>query len=77
MADSYEGRKDIFLEILRRLLSDGRVKLINMYTREALPGDISQQVAKFRSAMPPTEDGLEEGLWFLLDRCPAGSAWIN
>ncbi|WP_431104645.1 hypothetical protein [Roseateles noduli] len=72
---SYEERKRLFFHVLKRLLEEGDVKLVVLFTDTPLPGDVDQQVMSIVKALPETEDALQRGLWFLGTECPGGSAW--
>ncbi|WP_363800459.1 DUF596 domain-containing protein [Lysobacter firmicutimachus] len=73
---SYLQRKELFLRIMGRLLSDGWVKLAR--EGELLAGDSYGQLELLRTAWPndPGADDLDGfGHWFLID-APAGVVWI-
>jgi len=72
---SYEERKRLFFEVLKRLVEEGGMRLMVLFTDERLQGDVDQQVMSIIKAMPESEETLQRGLWFLEPHCPGGSSW--
>lgn len=86
---SFDQRRDIFLWILERLLTERRIKLHK--NRVLLEIPIEKQIELFRSVFPknrkdadrictkpkydvPYED-FGMNVWWFMDDCPAGVAW--
>ncbi|KHK62961.1 MULTISPECIES: DUF596 domain-containing protein [Pseudomonas] len=72
-----EERTAIFLEVLRRLMLGGHLKLGS--NGKFLSGDVDEQIDALRSAWPicPEEDDLDGfGFWFLTT-APAGVVWLT
>ena len=74
----FEKCRDAFLEVLGRLLTEGRIKLAK--SGVFLSGSLEEQMALFKERFPKS---LEEtssiggvGTWFFTDACPAGAVWI-
>ncbi|AIO39721.1 hypothetical protein DM40_4712 [Burkholderia cenocepacia] len=70
-------RVSVFFSILKRLMSDGVVKLAR--NGVFLTGDVDEQLNRLRNVWPenPSEDDLDGfGMWFLTE-APAGIVWIN
>lgn len=67
---SYEDRIDIFLKLIKYLISEGRVKLGKH--DKFLDGTIEEQIGRYRKALPTCEEGLYSGLWFTFEECPGG-----
>ena len=74
----FEKCRDAFLEVLGRLLAEGRIKLAK--SGVFLAGSCEEQMALFKGEFPKS---LEEtssiggvGTWFFTDACPAGAVWI-
>ncbi|MCR1000743.1 DUF596 domain-containing protein [Serratia rubidaea] len=65
---SYEDKCDYFLELLHRLLLEGKVKLGNH--GEFLHGSVEEQILLFRKRFPNTQDEIDagafDGYWFFL-----------
>jgi hypothetical protein len=72
---SFDERREAFLWILKRLIQDGHIKLLNMYTREFVPGSIDEQIERFRQVFPKNDEGMRNGIWFLDTECPGGALW--
>ena len=72
---SYEERIDIFLKLIKCLLSEGRVKLGKH--DKFLDGTIEEQIERYRKALPTCEEDLYSGLWFTFEECPGGIVWIH
>ncbi|HDJ1441041.1 TPA: DUF596 domain-containing protein [Serratia rubidaea] len=72
---SYDEKKAYFLELLQRLMNDGKIKF-GKYDR-LLDGTICEQLDKLRRALPASEQGLYHGLWFTFEECPGGIVWIH
>jgi len=71
----FGDRREAFLWILRRLLEEQRVELVNLQTHEALAGTIDQQIIRFKAAFPKNEEEMNNGIWFFTEACPGGAAW--
>lgn len=71
---SFIDRREIFLWVLKRLLTDGRIKLAKHGV--FLDGSIEEQLERFRQAFPHTEDEIEDGIWFFDENCPGGAVWV-
>lgn len=74
---SNEERAAIFLEVLRRLMLGGHLKLAS--DGKFLSGDATEQIDVLRRAWPicPEEDELDGfGFWFLTTS-PAGVVWLT
>lgn len=85
----FERRKELFLWILERLLSDERIKLHRKGT--FLQGNVEEHIKMFRHAWPVSEDDADRmctkpgyeapykhfgmDVWWFMDVCPAGVAW--
>ncbi|HIE1229319.1 TPA: DUF596 domain-containing protein [Serratia marcescens] len=72
---SYDEKKNYFLELLQRLMDDGKIKLASHGV--FLTGNVDEQIKKFRDALPSCEEGLYHDLWFTLEECPGGIVWIH
>ncbi|MCD8457509.1 DUF596 domain-containing protein [Xylella taiwanensis] len=72
--DSFEERKNDFLFLLGKLLDEGKLKLAKK--GEFITGTIEELVDLFRKAFPASDEGLEVGIWFFTDECPAGAVWV-
>ena len=72
---SYEDRIDIFLKLIKYLISEGRVKLGKH--DKFLDGTIEEQIGRYRKALPTCEEGLYSGLWFTFEECPGGIVCIH
>ncbi|HHQ4307748.1 DUF596 domain-containing protein [Serratia fonticola] len=76
---SYEEKKAYFLELLQRLIQEGRIKLASR--GNFLKGTVEEQIALYRDAFPKNqeemEDGAFDGFWFLTEKCPAGIVWVH
>ncbi|AGP45547.1 hypothetical protein D3C81_105590 [compost metagenome] len=71
---SYDEKKGYFLELLQRLMQDGKIKL-GKHDR-LLDGSIDKQIDMYRKAMPSCEQEMYYGLWFTFEECPGGAVWI-
>ncbi|WP_434701884.1 DUF596 domain-containing protein [Pseudomonas sp. D1-36] len=77
LAMSNEERAEVFLEVLRRLMLDGNLKLAS--NGKCLSGDVNEQIDVLKHAWPicPEEDDLDGfGFWFLTG-APAGVVWLT
>lgn len=72
---TFDERKEAFLWVLKRLLVEQRIVLVNMQTHEPIEGTIDRQVERFRRALPKKETEMSNGFWFFSESCPGGSAW--
>lgn len=75
---SFPSRIEVFLEVIRILLSDGRLFLGK--NGELLGSGIDDQIEKFCSSFPSSEPSVDENggmsVWFFLDDCPAEAVWV-
>ena len=71
---SFDDRKNIFFDVLSRLLKDGHIKLAKL--GNFLEGSVEEQVERFRRAFPLTEPEMEDGIWFFDETCPGGAVWV-
>ncbi|MEJ8820416.1 DUF596 domain-containing protein [Variovorax humicola] len=72
---SFHARREAFLWVLRRLLDEHRIELVNMQTHKPIGGTVDEQVNRFRSAFPKDDAEMNNGIWFFTEACPGGSAW--
>ena len=72
---SFGDRREAFLWTLRRLLEERRIELVDIKTHVRMIGTIDEQVDHFRWAFPKDDSEMNNGVWFLTDACPGGSAW--
>lgn len=73
--ESFESRREAFLWVVKRLLEEGRIKLVNMRSHVPVEGTVEEQVQRLREAFPKNEAEIDNGLWFYSEECPGGSAW--
>ncbi|MHA6892438.1 DUF596 domain-containing protein [Ralstonia pseudosolanacearum] len=73
-SDSYEDRKGKFLWMLRRMVSDGLIKLAKK--GEVIEDPIESVVERFRGAFPKSDEDVNNGVWFFTELCPAGIGWV-
>lgn len=75
---SFSTRIDIFLEVIRILLSDGRLLLSKNGT--LLEGGVDEQIQSFRSSFPSSEPPVDENggmfVWFFLGDCFGEAVWV-
>lgn len=58
--------KQIFLEVLRRLMADGRLLVDMRFDHKAPPwGTVQEEILGWFSQEFPTEEVMDEGLWFI------------
>jgi len=74
---NFDERREAFFWVLRRLLEEGRIKLVNMRTHIPLEGSVDGQIQRFRDVFPKNDAEMDSGIWFLLEGCPGGSAWLH
>lgn len=72
---SFEQRKEVFFDVLSRLLKDNRIRLSRH--GKFLVGSADELVEQFRQAFPQTEKELLNGVWFYDDVCPGEVVWIH
>jgi hypothetical protein len=72
---SFKKKKEIFFEVLTKLLEDDCLKLHKKGI--LLKGTIDEQLQVFYKNFPNNDDEMEEGLWFYYDNCPAEPAWLK
>jgi len=73
---SFEGRKRAFLWVVRRLVQEGRVVLVPVGQPDVrLPGSLDEQIEVMSRAFPTCDDGMDNGIWFLMPECPFGGNW--
>lgn len=73
-AENFEERREVFFFILKRLLEEGRVKLLEVWAGPEWPGSIGEQIERLWQVFPQDEGTMEDGKWFF-KACPVGSAW--
>jgi hypothetical protein len=73
---TFDQRREAFLWVLRRLIEENRISLVNMKTHLAVSGSVDQQVDLFRIYFPKNDTEMNGGVWFFSEFCPGGSAWI-
>jgi hypothetical protein len=73
-AKNFDERRAIFFFILKRLLEEGRVRLLKVCAGPEWPGSIDEQIERFGQIFPKDEATMEDGKWFY-KACPVGSAW--
>ena len=73
--ETFESRRKGFLWVVERLISEGRIVLIDRSTHAPLPGDSRSQVELLQRAFPKEDAAMDGGLWFLSTSCPGGAAW--
>lgn len=73
--ESFVDRREAFLWVLRMLLEDGRINLIQLNTNVPMPGGINEQIEVLRKAFPKDDFEIDSGLWFLKEICPVALAW--
>ncbi|MBA9897003.1 DUF596 domain-containing protein [Burkholderia cepacia] len=74
-AGDYFERKSLFLWVLRGLL-DERVIVAGKHGRQ-FSEKVDEIANMFESAFPESESGLDDGIWFFSEACPAGIGWIG
>lgn len=78
-AMSYDEKKEYFLELLHRLMQDGKIKLANK--DKFLEGSVAEQIALYRENFPKNQEEMDaydiDGFWFLTEKCPGGIVWIH
>lgn len=67
---SFNDRREIFFWVLERLLKEGKIKLAK--NGKFLDGTINEQLERFKSVFPKTEEEIDDGIWFFDERCPGG-----
>ncbi|WP_174508771.1 DUF596 domain-containing protein [Klebsiella oxytoca] len=76
---SYNDKKAYFLELIQRLLEDGKIKLASH--GKYLQGSFDEQISLLESTFPKNQEEMEEdtfdGFWFLTEKCPGGIVWIH
>jgi hypothetical protein len=72
---TFDSRREALLWIVKRLLEEGRIKLVNMRSHVPLEGSIDEQIQRFRDAFPKSDEEMDNGFWFFSEACPGGSAW--
>ena len=72
---NFNDRREAFLWVIKRLMEQGKIKLIGMKTDLPLEGTVKEQIERFRQAFPNSDEEMEDGLWFFYDACPAGCDW--
>ena len=77
--ENFTERRNIFLYMLHRLMQEGRLKLAK--NGKLLEGDIEQQVALFRDALPKSNEEIDMGVggsaaWFYIEACPGEAVWV-
>ncbi|WP_423763191.1 DUF596 domain-containing protein [Burkholderia sp. NLJ2] len=74
-ADDYSERKSLFMWVLRRLLDE---KIVVAGKRGNQLTETTDEIVKmFENAFPESEAGLDDGIWFFSEACPAGIGWIG
>lgn len=77
-----EDRKKVFIEILKKLLEEHRIKFCKLGRQEILFAPINEQIKLILDKWPPhnsqdIDDDLDDfGLWFFT-KCPIGLIWIS
>lgn len=80
ISGDYLFRRDIFFDVLSRLLYENKIKLAE--NGMFLSGSINEQLEMLQTAWPPYPsddeyDDLDEfGMWFLA-KAPAGVVWLT
>lgn len=74
-ANSFDRRRILFFDVLRRLLLEKKIDLINMHTKIPMNGSIEEQLKGYERAFPEKEDDMKGGLRFFFKDCPRGSSW--
>ena len=72
---TYDERVDCFMNVLRRLLVEERIRLINMHTKIPMEGSVEEQLRSYRALFPTSDLEMNDGFWFFSEQCPGGSAW--
>jgi hypothetical protein len=73
----FTERRDIFFYVLEKMLNEGRIKLVTLWTGTSLSGSVSEQLKLYRHAFPKNDVEMDHGLWFLKkELCPGGARWI-
>jgi hypothetical protein len=72
---AFDSRREALLWVMKRLLEEGRIKLVKMGSQAPLEGSIDEQIQRFRDAFPKNDAEMDKGLWFFSEGCPGGSAW--
>ncbi|WP_309600864.1 DUF596 domain-containing protein [Serratia sp. AKBS12] len=66
---SYEDKKAYFLELLHRLMLEGKIKLASR--GKFLEGGIAEQIALYRERFPKNQQKMDadafDGCWFLTE----------
>jgi hypothetical protein len=71
---SYAERKADFVWMLRRMLEDGLVVLGKNGISNGQAAD--EVVRELEETLPLSEEQMDNGFWFLSDKCPATIGWI-
>lgn len=71
-SDSYEDRKENFLWVLKRMVSEGAIK----FAKNGISIAGGDAVEMLKDAFPEDDESVNNGVWFFTDLCPAGIGWI-
>jgi hypothetical protein len=75
---TFAKRREIFFYALRKMLEDGHIKLVSLWSGPSLEGSIDEQLQLYRDAFPKNDIEMDNGLWFLkAEECPAGACWLK
>ena len=72
---TFELRREAFLWLVKRLIEDSYIQLINKTTNLPIGISIDKAIDVFREAFPSNDEDMENGLWFFYDDCPYGCRW--
>ena len=75
--ESFAQRRADFLDLLERLLREGRLYLAR--NGALLTGSVEEIIAAFRGAFPRSDAEVDmggAGTWFFTDACPGGAVWV-
>ncbi|MDB0524422.1 DUF596 domain-containing protein [Ralstonia solanacearum] len=75
---SFVSRRKDFLDLLRRLLQEDKLRLAK--DGVFLTGSVDEQAAKFEASFPTSDADVDlggAGTWFFTDECPAGAVWVT
>ncbi|MHA6844518.1 DUF596 domain-containing protein [Ralstonia syzygii] len=76
--ESFQKRRKDFLDLLGRLLREGKLRLAK--NDVFLAGSVEEQAAKFEASFPESDAGIDlggAGTWFFTDACPGGAVWVT
>ena len=71
----FEEAREAFFIVLRRLVVEGHVQLIEMDSDRPMVGTVDEQLEQFRKVFPKDDVEMHHALWFFDPNCPGGCNW--